>query len=244
MAAFESAATRGARSLALAPSKVGLTRRAFVITGAAALATLAMPHIARAAAPFQQPPLPYADDALAPTISARTVGLHYGKHHKGYYDKLNKLVEGKPFADMSLREVVVAARKQDEAEIFNNAAQAFNHDLYWAQFKGGSAAPSGAFAEAVKSEFGDLAALKTAITDAGDRVFGTGWVWLVKDGSKLQIIGMKDAMNPLPTGQTPLLGIDVWEHAYYLDYENRRTAHVKAVLDDRVNWQVVSERFS
>ncbi|MFG1359524.1 superoxide dismutase [Xanthobacter pseudotagetidis] len=219
-----------------------LSRRdALALAGAAA--TLAMPRIARAAAPFQQPPLPYEESALAPTISARTVGLHYGKHHKGYYDKLNTLVAGKPYADMSLEEVVVASRKANDAPVFNNAAQAWNHDLYWMEFKGGPNPPKGAFADTVKRDFGDLAGLKKAMTDTGDGVFGTGWVWLVRDGDKLAVVGLKDAINPLPDGKTVLAGIDVWEHAYYLDWENRRTAHVKAVLDDRMNWAYVSERF-
>lgn len=230
------------RVLAAAAPFLVSRRDALVMAGAAA-ATLAMPRIARAAAPFQQPPLPYEESALAPTISARTVGLHYGKHHKGYYDKLNTLVVGKPYADMTLEEVVVAARKANDAPVFNNAAQAWNHDLYWMEFKGGPAAPKGAFADAVKRDFGDLAGLKKAMTDTGDGVFGTGWVWLVKNGDKLEVVGLKDAINPLPDGKTVLAGIDVWEHAYYLDWENRRTAHVKAVLDDRMNWAYVSERF-
>ncbi|MFS8039300.1 superoxide dismutase [Xanthobacter sp. AM11] len=220
-----------------------MSRRAALALAGAGLASLAMPRVARAAAPFQQPPLPYEDGALAPTISARTVGLHYGKHHKGYYDKLNTLVQGKPYADMTLEEVVVASRKAGDAAVFNNAAQAWNHDLYWAEFKGGPNPPTGAFADAVKAGFGDLAGLKKAMTDAGDGVFGTGWVWLVRSGDKLEVVGLKDAINPLPDGKTVLAGIDVWEHAYYLDWENRRTAHVKAVLDDRMNWAFVSERW-
>lgn len=220
-----------------------LSRRDALIIAGAGLATLAMPAVARGAAPFTQPPLPYAEDALAPTISARTVGLHYGKHHKGYYDKLNSLVTGTPYADMSLEEIVVAARKSDDAPVFNNAAQAWNHDLYWAQFKGGPAAPGGAFAEAVQRKYGGMDGLKKALVAAGDNVFGTGWVWLVKSGDGLEILGLKDAMDPLPLGKTALAGIDVWEHAYYLDWENRRSAHVKAVLDDRMNWAFVSDRF-
>ncbi|GGF53392.1 superoxide dismutase [Azorhizobium oxalatiphilum] len=220
------------------------SRRAALALGTAVLAgAVFRPHVARAAGPFTQPPLPYKEDELVPTISARTVGLHYGKHHKGYYDKLNTLVQGKPYADMSLSEVVVAARKANDADVFNNAAQAWNHDLYWASFKGGPAAPTGAFAQAVEKEFQSVVGLQRKMVEAGDKVFGTGWVWLVRDGDKLAIIGMKDAANPLPDGKKVLLGIDVWEHAYYLDYENRRTAHVEAVLKDLVNWQVVSERF-
>lgn len=211
--------------------------------GALASATVFAPNIARAAAPFAFPPLPYPEDALVPTISARTVGLHYGKHSKGYYDKVNQLAAGKPYADMTLAEIVVAAKKGGDTAMFNQAAQAWNHDLYWASFKGGFQQPDAAFAKVVDQQFGSLEILSRKMVEAGDTVFGTGWVWLVKDGDKLDIIGMKDGMNPLADGKTTLVGVDVWEHAYYLDYENRRAAHVDAVLKKLVNWQVVSDRF-
>lgn len=222
-----------------------MTRReALVLTGAAvASATLFTPHIARAAAPFTIPPLPYAEDALVPTISARTVGLHYGKHSKGYYDKVNQLAAGKPYADMTLPEIVVASRKANDTAMFNQAGQAWNHDLYWASFKGGAQKPDAAFAKVVETQFGGLDGLIRKMVETGDTVFGTGWVWLVKDGDGLAVVGMKDAMNPLADGKTTLLGVDVWEHAYYLDYENRRATHVDAVLKSLVNWQVVSDRF-
>ncbi|MGU3492770.1 superoxide dismutase [Xanthobacteraceae bacterium A53D] len=227
------------------PNTPAFSRRAALTLGAGALAgaMLARPHVARAAAPFVQPPLPYKEDELVPVISARTVGLHYGKHHKGYYDKLNALVKGKPYADMTLAEVVVASRKANDADVFNNAAQAWNHDVYWASFTGRGTAPKGSFAKQVEKDYDSLVGLQRKMVEAGDKVFGTGWVWLVRDGDKLDIVGMKDAANPLPDGKTPLLGIDVWEHAYYLDFENRRTAHVEAVLKDLVNWQVVGERW-
>ncbi len=228
-----------------AAPQTGLSRRSALAIGAgAAVGALFAPHVARAATPFAFPPLPYEEGALVPTISARTVGLHYGKHHKGYYDKLNTLVVGKPYADMTLTEVIVAARKANDADVFNNAAQAWNHDLYWATFKGGPAAPTGAFAQAVEKDFQSLTSLQRKLVEQGDKVFGTGWVWLVRNGDALEIVGMKDASNPLPDGKTVLLGIDVWEHAYYLDYENRRTAHVEAVLKDLVNWQVVGARWA
>jgi len=226
----------------------GLTRRSALVLGGASLAAVLAPaifapHVARAAAPFVIPPLPYAEDALVPTISARTVGLHYGKHHKGYYDKVNALATGKPYADMTLTEIVVASKKGNDAEMFNQAAQAWNHDQYWAAFKGGPAKPTGAFAQAVDRQFESVDGLSRKMIEQGDKVFGTGWVWLVKDGNDLAIVGMKDGNNPLPDGKPALLGIDVWEHAYYLDYENRRTAHVTAVLKDLVNWEVVGSRF-
>lgn len=219
-------------------------RHVLALTGAAAATTLFSPSVrAQAAAPFKQAALPYEESALSPVISARTVGLHYGKHHAGYFKKLNTLTEKTPFADLSLEEVVVRAKKENETAIFNNAAQAWNHNLYWQQFKGGPAAAEGAFLAAAKSSFGGVEELQKQIVAESDKVFGTGWVWLVKDGDKLAIVGMQDAGNPLAEGKKTLLGIDVWEHAYYLDYENRRTEHVAAVLDKLVNWQFVGEQF-
>ncbi|GLK84613.1 superoxide dismutase [Ancylobacter defluvii] len=221
------------------------TRRTLLAAAGAVAATgLAGPHVARAAAPFQQPPLPYGEDALAPTVSARTVGLHYGKHHKAYFDKLNKLVEGKPYADMELEEVIRRAKADNATPVFNNAGQAWNHNFYWQQFKGGPAAPPAALVEAATRDFGGIDPLKAKMVETADGVFGTGWVWLVADNEKLQVLGLQDAGNPIAEGKAPLLGIDVWEHAYYLDWENRRTAHVKALLDERVNWAFVGERLA
>ena len=213
-------------------------RTTLALAAGAALAATARPSILRAAAPFVQPPLPYAQDALAPQISARTVGLHYGKHHKGYFDKLNQLAPGTPYADMELEAVVVASKKDGQDKIFNQAAQAWNH------VKGGSAKPSGAFAEAVERDFGGEKGLFEAFGKEADSVFGTGWVWLVADGDKLAVKPYQDAGNPLPDGLTPLVGIDVWEHAYYLDYENRKAEHIAAVLTERVNWKTAGERMN
>ncbi|MBE7183532.1 MAG: superoxide dismutase [Methylobacterium mesophilicum] len=222
-----------------------LTRRDTLAIGAAAAATtLFTPHIARAAVPFEQPPLPYDESALAPQISTRTVGLHYGKHHKAYYTKLNELAPGTPYADMTLEEVVKASKKDGKDAVFNQAGQAWNHVFYWDQFKGGPAAPTGAFAQAIERDHKSVDRLVEAMVKEGDKVFGTGWVWLVADNGKLAIRGYQDAGNPLPDGLTPLVGIDVWEHAYYLDYENRRPEHVKAVLSDRINWAAAGEKFA
>lgn len=222
---------------------LSLDRRTVLAGGiAVAASTFARPHVARAAAPFEQPPLPYAEGELAPQISARTVGLHYGKHHKAYFTKLNELVAGTPYADMNLEEVVVHSKKNGDEKIFNQAGQAWNHDLYWQQFVGGPAAPQGRFAEAVERDFGGVDAMVDAFVREGDMVFGTGWIWLAADKGKLVLKGRQDANNPLQDGLTPLVGIDVWEHAYYLDHENRRAEHVKAVLTGRVNWQSAGER--
>jgi Fe-Mn family superoxide dismutase len=220
-----------------------INRRAtLALAVGAAAATIANPRTLRAAAPFVQPPLPYAEDALAPRISARTVGLHYGKHHKAYFDKLNQLAPGTPYADMSLEEVVVASKKAGDDKIFNQAGQAWNHVFYWEQFKGGPAKPQGAFAEAIDRDFGGLDAMYKAFATQADTVFGTGWVWLVADNGKLVLKGYPDAGGPLPDGLRPVVGIDLWEHAYYLDYENRKAEHIAAVLAGLVNWQAAGER--
>jgi Fe-Mn family superoxide dismutase len=225
---------------------ITMTRRETLVLGAAATAaaTLYRPHLARAAAPFEQPPLPYAEDALAPQISARTVGLHYGKHHKAYFTKLNELAPGTKYADMSLEEVVVASKKDGEDKIFNQAGQAWNHVFYWDQFKGGPAAPAGDFAAAIEKDFGGVDQMIAAFGTEADKVFGTGWVWLVADNGKLALRGYQDAGNPLPDGLKPLVGIDLWEHAYYLDYENRKPEHVKSVLTERVNWAAAGEKMA
>jgi Fe-Mn family superoxide dismutase len=193
--------------------------------------------------PFVQPKLPFAESALAPTISAETVGLHYGKHHKAYFDTLNKLVPGTPYESMTLAEVVVKAAAAKDTAIFNQAGQAWNHDLYWEQFTpGGPKAPQGQLAAAIADAFGDQPGLVKATTEAAGKVFGSGWVWLVADAGKLSLVGSSSADSPFAHGGQPLFGIDVWEHAYYLDYQNRRPDHVKAVLETIVNWSIVSDR--
>ncbi|HEV7415393.1 MAG TPA: superoxide dismutase [Tianweitania sediminis] len=224
---------------------VTMTRRTTLALGAAAAAsTLFKPHVARAAAPFEQPPLPYGEDALAPQISARTVGLHYGKHHAGYYTKLNELVPNTPYADMTLEEVVKQSKDNNDNAIFNQAGQAWNHEFYWQQFAGGPKQPNATLEEAATRDFGGVTAMNEAIVKEAGNVFGTGWVWLLQDGDKLAVRGYQDAGNPLAEGLKPLMGIDVWEHAYYLDYENRRADHVKTLLAERVNWAWVSEQLA
>jgi Fe-Mn family superoxide dismutase len=219
-----------------------LTRRTALALAGGTAAALAAPRIARAAAPFEQPPLPYAEDALEPVISARTVGLHYGRHHAGYFETLNERVQGTPYADMTLEEVVAESGRAEDRAIFSQAGQAWNHVLYWEQFAGGPSEPEGAFAEAVERDFGGLAGLKEAIGAEAGRVFGSGWVWLAELDGSLIVAGYEDAGNPVPEGRRTLMGVDVWEHAYYLDYENRRAEHVAAVLDGLVNWGAVGER--
>lgn len=226
-----------------------ITRRTVLAATAvsAAAATFATPHIARAALPFTQPALPFGEDALAPHISAKTVALHYGKHHKAYFDKLNQLAKGTPYADMDMEGIVKAsAGKQADAKIFNNAAQAWNHVSYWDQFApGGAKRPEGATASAIETTFGGYDRFVERAVAVSDEVFGTGWVWLTKDDqNRLALVGYEDGNNPVAVGRPAYLGIDIWEHAYYVDYENRKPDHIKAVLNNLVNWSVVSERIA
>jgi Fe-Mn family superoxide dismutase len=184
------------------------------------------------------PPLPYGDNALDPVISANTLGFHYGKHHKTYVDNLNKLITGTELADLSLQEVITAtAGKADKVGVFNNAAQVWNHTFYWSSLSpNGGGEPPAALRQKIEASFGSVDACKKELSTAATTQFGSGWAWLVKDGDKLQVIKTSNADLPLTKGLKPLLTIDVWEHAYYLDYQNRRVDYVNAVLDKLINW--------
>src|SRR5437899_1129775 len=194
---------------------------------------------AAAEAPFALPPLPFDEGALAPVISARTVALHHGKHHRIYIDTLNKLVAGTPFANQSLEAIIKAtAGKKDQASIFNNAGQAWNHAFYWRCLKpSGGGLPGGALGERIASAFGSFDQFRKDFSKAAVAQFGSGWAWLVDDGGKLKVVTTSNADVPFTKGQTPILTLDVWEHAYYLDYQNRRVDHVEAVIDRLLNWQ-------
>ena len=197
----------------------------------------------KAKAHFTRPQLPYAENALEPAISSKTVSLHHGKHHKAYVDQLNALVAGTPYEDMPLEEVVKrAATSEKDKAVFNNAGQAWNHDFYWksmapANGGRGGGEPTGRIKDLLQSSFGGLKEFKDAFTKSAVAQFGSGWAWLVKgkDG-KLKISTTSNADSPLAHGETPLLAVDVWEHAYYLDYQNRRPDHLKAWLDKLANW--------
>ena len=219
-----------------------LTRREFVVASAAGAAVLTLgglPGTARAAAPVVLPPLPWADTALAPVISANTIGFHYGKHHQGYVTNLNKLVAGTPFTDQSLEQIVRAtAGKAEQAGIFNNAAQVWNHTFYWQSLKpGGGGEPPAALKAKIEASFGSVEACREELTKAATSQFGSGWAWLVADGGVLKVVKTGNAETPLTGSMKPLLTIDVWEHAYYLDYQNRRADYVAAVLDKLINWE-------
>lgn len=190
---------------------------------------------------FSQPELPYAPDALAPAISEETISYHWGKHEKTYIDNLNKLVRNTPWEDMPLEEIV---RKADGA-LFNNASQAWNHIFYFFSFSPeGGGEPEGELAEAIKRDFGSFDEFKKLFVEAGTTLFGSGWAWLSKDKhGKLFITQGPNASNPIKDGLTPILTFDVWEHAYYLDYQNRR-ADALNKLWDIVDWEIVSERYT
>jgi len=187
---------------------------------------------------FSLPPLPYPENALAPVISANTLSFHHGKHHKTYVDTLNKLIKGTDYESSSLESIITdTANKADKAQIFNNAAQTWNHTFYWNCLKqGGGGKPTGAIAQKIESAFGGYDNFKKEFTNACVTQFGSGWGWLVAQGGQLKVVKTANAEVPFIKGQTPLLTIDVWEHAYYLDYQNRRVDHVEAVIDKLLNW--------
>jgi len=196
--------------------------------------------------PHVLPPLPYAENALDPVISAETVSLHYGKHHKGYVDKLNTLIAGTALADLSLEEIITrTGGKADQTEIFNNAAQAWNHTFYWNSLQpAGSTEPSANLKQLIDSSFDGMAACKSELVAAATTQFGSGWAWLVLDGGKLKVVKTGNAQTPLTQGIKPLLTIDVWEHAYYLDYQNRRPDYVKALVDKLFNWRFAADNLA
>ena len=197
-------------------------------------------------APFSLPPLPYADTALEPLISANTLSFHYGKHHKAYVDNLNKLVEGKDLATMTLEQIIHAsAGKADMAGVFNNAAQVWNHTFYWNSMKpNGGGKPTGALAAAIDKDLGGYDKFKADLSAAAMTQFGSGWAWLVAEAGTLKIVKTGNAEVPLTKGQTPLLTIDVWEHAYYLDYQNLRAKYVETLIDKLLNWDFANANFA
>jgi superoxide dismutase, Fe-Mn family len=189
------------------------------------------------------PPLPYEQSGLQPVISASTLSFHYAKHHKTYVDTLNKLIAGTEYSDMPLEKIVRAtAGRSDETAIFHNAAQAWNHTFYWRSLKpSGGGEPPAVLKRLIESSLGSVDACKKELTQAAVEQFGSGWAWLVQDGGKLKIVKTSDADTPLTQSSRPLLTIDVWEHAYYLDYQNRRVDYVKAVIDKLINWEFAAE---
>jgi Fe-Mn family superoxide dismutase len=192
--------------------------------------------------PFALPPLPWARHALEPVISKQTIELHYGKHHRTYVEKLNELVAGSDLERLPLQEVV--RRTHDDparTAVFNNAGQALNHAFYWQSLAPKPAKPSEALRRLLDREFGGLDAFLKAFAKAATEQFGSGWAWLVANGEGLEIVTTSNAHTPIVQGKTPLLTVDVWEHAYYLDYQNKRDKHVKAVIEKLLDWEFASE---
>lgn len=188
---------------------------------------------------FTLPPLPFAENALEPFISAETLQYHYGKHHQTYVTNLVKLTDGTPNASKSLEEIIMSA----EGGLFNNAAQVWNHTFYWMGLKKDGGVPEGKLADAIQRDFGSVDKLKEALTAAATTQFGSGWAWLVYDDGKLAVTQTGNADLPMKHNQVALWTIDVWEHAYYVDVRNARPKYIQQVLDNLVNWDFVLQNF-
>ena len=195
---------------------------------------------------FELPALPYPADALKPYMSAETFSFHHGKHHAAYVANLNKLIEGTDLANKSLEEIIKATfGDPNKAGIFNNAAQVWNHTFFWESMKpGGGGAPTGPIADKINADFGSYDKFVEAFKTAAATQFGSGWAWLVLEDGTLKVTKTPNAENPLVYGQTPLLTLDVWEHAYYLDYQNRRPDFINAYLEHLVNWDAANARLA
>jgi Fe-Mn family superoxide dismutase len=193
---------------------------------------------------FELPSLPYANDALAPYMSAETLDFHHGKHHQTYVTNLNNLIKDTDLQNSSLEEIVVKSAKETSmAGIFNNAGQHWNHILFWQCMKpnGGGAIPS-ELEKKLNEDFGSVDKFKEAFIQAGTTQFGSGWAWLAVNNGKLVVTKSANASNPLVDGMKPILGCDVWEHSYYIDYRNKRPDYLKAFLDHLVNWEFVASQ--
>lgn len=189
---------------------------------------------------FTLPQLPYDQNALEPHISAETLEFHHGKHHNAYVTNLNKLIAGTPHEHKPLEEIIASS----EGGVFNNAAQVWNHTFYWNSLKpGGGGEPTGTLGDAIKRDFGSFAEFKEAFANAGATQFGSGWAWLVLEGGKLHVTKTANADLPTKHGQTALLTIDVWEHAYYVDYRNARPKYIDAVITGLLNWDFAAKNF-
>jgi len=195
---------------------------------------------------YELPDLPYAYDALDPYISAKTLEFHHDKHHAAYVTNYNNLTKDTDLADKPIEEVIKATyNDSSKGGIFNNGAQAWNHTFFWNSLKpGGGGAPTGAVAEKINSDLGGYDKFKEEFKKAATTQFGSGWAWLVLDNGTLKIVNSPNAVNPIALGQTPLLTLDVWEHAYYLDYQNKRPDFIDAFLNNLLNWDFVNQNLS
>ena len=230
----------------------GMSRRDMLsVTGQAALlaavpGSMKVASAADASGAFTLPALPYAENALDPVISANTMSYHYGKHHKAYVDNLNKAIAGTEFSGQPLEKIIASSYgKPERTGIYNNAAQDWNHAFYWKSLKpGGSGEPSAALKQKIEAAFGSVDACKKELASAATTQFGSGWAWLVLDGDKVAVLKTGNADSPLVLGKKPLLTIDVWEHAYYLDYQNKRADYIAGVLDKLLNWDFAAQNLS
>ncbi|WP_374763850.1 superoxide dismutase [Yunchengibacter salinarum] len=195
---------------------------------------------------FELPDLPYAQDALEPHISKETLSFHHGKHHNTYVTTLNGLIEGTELESKSLEDIMlISAKDAGKQKLFNQAAQVWNHTFYWHSMKpGGGGKPSGDLAAKIDADFGSFDEFADQFKTAGATQFGSGWAWLVLNNGKLEVTKTLNAGNPMTEGKTPLLTMDVWEHAYYLDYQNRRPDYMGAFLGNLVNWDFVAENLA
>ncbi len=193
---------------------------------------------------FELPALPYAQDALEPFITSRTMSFHYGKHHQTYVDNLNKLIAGTPLEGKPLEKIIrETAGVAEKAALFNNAAQVWNHTFFWQSMKPkGGGKPAGRLMSMIEKSFGDLEKFKNAFVTEAVGQFGSGWAWLVQDGDLLKIVKTSNADTPAARGQNTLITCDVWEHAYYLDYQNRRKDFVQAFMDNLINWDFAASQ--
>lgn len=190
------------------------------------------------------PALPYSIDALQPHVSQKTLEFHYGKHHKAYVDKLNAAIVDTVYAQQTLETIILDSHSAADAAVFNNAAQAWNHTFLWnSMAPNGGGEPSGALADAIDQRFGNLAAFRDAFKQSALGQFGSGWTWLVATPEGLDIINTGNAETPVTSSAVPLLTLDVWEHAYYLDYQNKRDAYIDAFLDHLINWDFALQNF-
>lgn len=228
-------------------------RRSFLAIAGATTAALATDALGQAtpadtkrkAMPIELPKLPFEDNALAPAISSNTISFHYGKHHRAYVDNLNKAIAGTDLAEKPLVEIVrAAAGRPDKVAIFNNSAQVWNHTFYWNSLSPKSTSPSKDLADRIEKDLGGMAKFKEQFSAAALGQFGSGWAWLVLDGGVLKVTKTPNAETPITTGAKPLLTLDVWEHAYYLDYQNKRADYVSAILDKLINWEFASKNLA
>ena len=193
---------------------------------------------------FTLQPLPYAEDALAPVISAETLQLHHGKHHKLYVDKTNKLLEEHPVEGRTLEEIVRnCAGVPERTQLFNNAGQAWNHDFYWHSLSPKGGEPGGALMQRIEKDFGDYGRFTKKLAAAASAQFGSGWAWLVMRNGALDVVTTSNADTPMARGISCLLALDVWEHAYYVDYRNLRDKYLEAVINGRLNWEFAARNF-